>query len=239
MPWARFDDGFDDDPDVRMLSDQAVAAHVCATTWSSRHLTDGFVPVTALLTLRVTQGETLKELCSACIRGHLPFWTEVEGGYQIRSYLKYNPSKAQVLAEREANAARVGRHREGKRNGVGNGVTNGDVTHAPVPVPVPLKNTHNTRETETDPWEFPASVMQADTRWEGYMREQLEFRTGAQTQADREFLAAEKDPKRTVSLAIRSKWKLLRTPFEDKPAPNGKPDVQPIAEARAKLSGRG
>jgi len=66
--------------------------------------------------------------------GNAPFWYEVEGGYQIRPYLKFNPSKEQVLKERAASSERVGRFRNGARNAVTNAVTNASVTPAPVPV---------------------------------------------------------------------------------------------------------
>lgn len=85
------------------MSAPAVALHVCATTWSSRSLTDGFVPDARVR--KLPGGEDGVPAC--LLEGEKPWWVKVDGGYQIRSYLKFNPSKEKVLAEREAAKERM------------------------------------------------------------------------------------------------------------------------------------
>lgn len=98
MPWVKFDDGFDDEPEIDNLSDSAVALYFTATTWSSRNLTDGFIPFGRVRKLPGGSESAAEELCNC--GGDKPWWIRVEGGYQIRSFLKYNPSAAEVEAQR-------------------------------------------------------------------------------------------------------------------------------------------
>ncbi|MGB9886787.1 MAG: DnaD domain-containing protein [Moorellales bacterium] len=92
-----------------------MAMQVAALCYCNKYLTDGFIPrevVPTLLNLqglgmRLWQGELIgggeearwelivRDLIEAGI------WEEVEGGYRIHDYLDYQPSKAEVLAERE------------------------------------------------------------------------------------------------------------------------------------------
>jgi hypothetical protein len=77
-------------------------------------------------------------------------------GYQFVSWTEYQPTKAQVEREREATRVRVREHRNGRRNAVTPGVTNGAGTAAPSrPVPSVPKGTAGgsaarTAETEAE-----------------------------------------------------------------------------------------
>lgn len=97
MPWVRFDDGFDDSDDIDNMSTDAIALHVCATTWSSRNLTDGFIPEGRVRKLPGGNDQAIAELCA----GEKPWWVRVSGGFQVRSYLKYNPSGQEFKERRE------------------------------------------------------------------------------------------------------------------------------------------
>lgn len=97
MPWVRFDDGFDDSDDIDAMSTDAIALNLCATTWSSRNLKDGFIPDARVPKLPGGNPAAVAELCA----GDLPWWVRVDGGYQIRSFLKYNPSAEDVKKQRE------------------------------------------------------------------------------------------------------------------------------------------
>lgn len=124
MPWVRFDDRFDDQDDIDLMSCEAIALNLCATTWSSRNRTDGFIPEARARRLPGGTAEAIQQLCS----GDKPWWERVEGGYQIRSFLKYNPSAEDVRAYRQAAAERKAKSRDGYRADATNGAD--DVTGA-------------------------------------------------------------------------------------------------------------
>jgi len=111
MPWLRTDDRFDDDADLDFLSEGAVALNLCAGTWSSRNLTDGFIPEARVRKLFGYSEAAVKLLLEAAAPGNKPWWIKVEGGYQIRNFLKYNPSAEQVRTERQRASERMQRAR--------------------------------------------------------------------------------------------------------------------------------
>jgi hypothetical protein len=93
VTWVRLDDGMSDHPKIAALSNAALGAMVRALCYCARNLTDGFVPFKVL-----GRYSTAKERADLVTSGVLD---EVAGGYQIHDYLDYQPSKAEVLAERE------------------------------------------------------------------------------------------------------------------------------------------
>jgi hypothetical protein len=135
LPWIKFDDHFDEHPKIAALSDSAFSLWVTSIAYSNRNLTDGFIPsMVGLGKLRFCDGNTIQPIRELEAAG---LWESCEGGWRIHDYSDFQPSKAQVLAERENNRIRQGRFRG--RNAVTNAVDNGPVTGAPVPVPVPKK----------------------------------------------------------------------------------------------------
>lgn len=134
MPWVKLDDRFPSHRKVALLSDRAFRLYVSALCWSSENLTEG----------HITQREL--PLVSARLRGvkaaageleAAQLWDRVDGGWEIHDFLEYNPDRAKVKSEREANAARQKAFRERKkaereakraaeeatRNATSNGVT--------------------------------------------------------------------------------------------------------------------
>lgn len=89
MTWLRIDDGFPYHPKVLNLSDRAFRAHVTAMCHAARYLTDG----------AVTPGVTGKRETDELVKAGL--WHKTEDGWAINDYLEYNPSRAEVEAERE------------------------------------------------------------------------------------------------------------------------------------------
>ena len=91
LSWFKLDDSFFDNPKIAALSDAAQLAYVKGGIYCARNLTDGLIP-----TRKADEfaGKVIKELVP-----HL--WEPVTGGYTVHDYLEYNPSKAQVTAERE------------------------------------------------------------------------------------------------------------------------------------------
>lgn len=126
MPWVRLDDRFPSHRKVALLSDRAFRLYVSALCWASENLTEGLVQDKELpLVARLRGAKTAaKELEEARL------WDRVEGGWQIHDYLEYNPDRARVQADRDANAARQKAFRDRKRaekeaarNGSSNAVT--------------------------------------------------------------------------------------------------------------------
>lgn len=150
MTWFKFDDGFHSHPKVQALFEgpcpgDAIALFTLAGSWCSKELTDGAVPLGF-----VRRSGLHKEAADELVRVRL-FDACEDASFRVHNYLKYNPSRAQVLAEREKTKQRVTRHRNGGSNAVTEGVTPGvsqtvppeniDVsTLAPVPVPDPVPN---------------------------------------------------------------------------------------------------
>lgn len=157
MTWAKIDDAILDNPKIAKAGVYGFAMHVAAITWCARNLTDGHIPyarVTALLTLTKVWINTENPMALPegrdshsgntgldpyVVANHLVsvgLWHATDSGYEVHDYLKYNPSRAQVLAERERSKKRVQKHRSnGVCNGVTTGVSNAYVAVAPVPVP--------------------------------------------------------------------------------------------------------
>jgi hypothetical protein len=94
MGWLRLDDAFGDHPKVIGLSDRAFRAHVEGLVYCARYLTDGQVPKAKGPVPRVAV-----ELERAGL------WSSTKRGWVIHDFLDYNPSKAEVEADREARSA--------------------------------------------------------------------------------------------------------------------------------------
>lgn len=156
MTWVKLDDHMAEHPKFVRLGDLAplaLALQVRAMCYSARYLTDGRIPPQAIGQLIVgfaaygietggvagmmTVGEQADAFDWPAIMVKAGLWEKSRGDYVIHDYLKYNPSREQVLADREANAKRQQKFR-GR-----NGVTNGEVTRdsgistgTPYPYPI-------------------------------------------------------------------------------------------------------
>lgn len=138
MTWVKLDDAFAENPKVRPLSDRAFRLYVAGLCHCAAQLTDGLIErhkVGALLP-KVTK-PMVRELVDAVL------WLEHADGFEVKDYLKYNPTREQVMRERDAAAERKRRWqeaREAKRNAVPNAVKNaarnGERSGAP-PHPAP------------------------------------------------------------------------------------------------------
>lgn len=124
--WLRLDDTMDEHEKIEALSDAAYRAHMRGLHYCARQLSDGFVPA------KRTPAE-IEELTMAPRQGS-PLWEPCAGGWMIHDYLAYNPSRAKVLAEREAAARRKEAYKERRLERVPNGGGN-DSPSRPVPPP--------------------------------------------------------------------------------------------------------
>lgn len=114
MTWFRIDDSFYSHPKVARLFDgdrggEAVAMWTLAGSWCANQLTDGFVPNGQLKRFGV-DASVAAELVRVAL------WEQGDGGYWFHDFLDYNPSRSQVLADREAGVRRslLSRARRGR-----------------------------------------------------------------------------------------------------------------------------
>lgn len=105
MTWFKVDDSFDFHPKAVAAGNAALGLWVRAGAYASRQLTEGFVPTGMLAAL----GAKPKD-AGALVKAGL--WVSVEGGYRFHQWEQANPTKAAVLADRQAAAARQRRARE-------------------------------------------------------------------------------------------------------------------------------
>ena len=121
MPWVRIDDGYADHPKLAAVGPLGQALWLAGLAYCNRNLTDGFIPWSAsqrlvTWTYRDDLGQvsiylgshndapvTNEYVCGLLVGARL--WIEVPGGFLIHDYEKYQPTKAQIMAEREAKAA--------------------------------------------------------------------------------------------------------------------------------------
>ena len=107
MPWVKLDDAFPEHRKVDSVSDGAFRLHVAGICFSSRMLTDGFIPKDRVgrLTPKVRESH-IAELVDADL------WAPVVGGWSIHDYLEYNPSRAEVNERREVERKRKDKQRK-------------------------------------------------------------------------------------------------------------------------------
>lgn len=119
MTFAQLHDGFYRNPKVRKAGHAAAWLWAASIGYASEGLTDGFVPSHDLgLLVSDLEGKALAKAVARLVEVGL--WEVVDGGWRIHDYLKWNYSKAAVLAKREATLARVNKHRSAPRHGEGN-----------------------------------------------------------------------------------------------------------------------
>ena len=165
MPWVRVDDRFDEHPKLARVGPLGWGVWLAGLAYCNRNLTDGFIPRASARRLADFEfeldGETYQLAVTAGMGGtdlspdwvinlllEAALWEEVKGGYRVHDYHEYQPSKERVLAERQKNAKRQEKFRNGVTpsvtdavsNASSNGTCNEAVTGAPVPVPKPVPN---------------------------------------------------------------------------------------------------
>lgn len=120
MPWLRLDDGILDNRKIAGLSAAGFALYVAAIVHCGRNLTNGFIPEAALprlLSPAEDDAQYARTIRALIAHGLLE---TCEGGYRVHDYLKYNPSRRQVLRERAAARQRMRIVRANKTRSSGN-----------------------------------------------------------------------------------------------------------------------
>lgn len=165
MAWVRVDDHFDEHPKLARVGPLGWGVWLAGIAYCNRNLTDGFIPwekARGLVTFEVVDddgmvmslawtskmaGQDIDMQWAIDLMVRVGLWKTVyEGervsGYRIHDYDEYQPSKAEVLADRSQNAKRQSKHRQrlkdrnGESNAVTNAGSNAAVTGAPYPKPV-------------------------------------------------------------------------------------------------------
>jgi hypothetical protein len=128
MPWTRLDDLFAQHPKMQAAGPLGLALQTAALCYCNQYLTDGFVPrdVAAKL-LRFdnidliddSEHEHATRMNWQLVVDRLVAvgaWDTVEGGWSIHDFDKYQPTREQVLAEREASRKRQLKLRKSRRD---------------------------------------------------------------------------------------------------------------------------
>lgn len=107
MPWFKVDDAFHSHPKVLATSPAALGLWVVAGSWSSAHLTEGFVPDDVVQRLVPGSSQLASELVTAGL------WKRRKYGYVFHDWLDQNPTKKEAIAAREkkASGGALGNHR--------------------------------------------------------------------------------------------------------------------------------
>lgn len=108
MVWVRLEDTFPDHPKVAGLSDGAFRVFVEGLCYCNRHLTDGALPAPCRLPAGSKAG-TFRRRANELVRAGL--WTPDGAGWRVHDYEKYQPTRAQVLRQRELARDRKRRER--------------------------------------------------------------------------------------------------------------------------------
>lgn len=112
MTWFRVDDSFAFHAKIVAAGNAALGLWVRAGAWSSQQLTDGFVPTHMVPSLGNRAQAT------ALVKAGV--WLDEEGGYRFHDWLNYQPSAAEVEADRASkHEAKV---QAGRAGGVASGI---------------------------------------------------------------------------------------------------------------------
>ena len=144
MPWVRFEDDYLGSPKLSTLSTAAIALDMAGIIYSARELRDGHLTVRDVQVLaQLLAIRRWQPLVDELIR--VRRWVGESNGYAIHDYLKYQPSRAHVLAQRATDRQRkrirspAGNHQESIRNPAS--PESARIPDAPDPVPESSVNT--------------------------------------------------------------------------------------------------
>ena len=135
MTWFKVDDDFWSHPKVIGLPLSAIGLWTKAGAYSAKFETDGRLNLAQIAPL----GGRRRDIDRLVEAG---LWVSTLAGIEFVDWEQYQPTKAQIAAERKARAERIRKWREARRNAVTdaatNTVTNTVSNAAPVPVPEPV-----------------------------------------------------------------------------------------------------
>lgn len=151
MPWIKVDDHFDEHPKLARVGPLGWSLWLAGLAYCNRNLTDGFIPyitarrlvsweflmprdgsdVEQVWSIGINTGMHGEDVDSDLVIGLLidaGLWEEVTAGYRVHDYQEYQPSKADVVAERQkwADKKRRGRQSHGDSRGDSGGDSRGE-----------------------------------------------------------------------------------------------------------------
>ena len=174
MTWIKIDDQINNHPKMLAAGPLAQLLHFKALVYCGQYLTDGFIPESAI-SMFIDTGDkmvllvegsyfeesdsqveivTAKDLADRLVQAGLwePIANGMANGWQIHDYLKYQPSRSDVLADRGVKSkarseagkkgaeSRWGEQNQGSSHSKGHskGHSKPMAKNGPVPVPVPV-----------------------------------------------------------------------------------------------------
>lgn len=105
MAWLKIDDRVRTHPKIVEAGPVAAWFWFCGICYCREHLTDGFIADKMLSTL-VPGAPSWKRPAAALVAAGL--WHREERGYRVHDFLEWNPSRAEVEAQRAADRQRKG-----------------------------------------------------------------------------------------------------------------------------------
>ena len=124
MNWIKLDNNFLENRKIDSLSPLAKLLYLDGLLYSSRQMTDGFIPKSRVGAIE--QQPLVAEILSVSEWSN-GLWYEVEGGYQIHDIEKYQKPKAYIEEVQRKNQEKLANWRKRKRLEEGETVT-GEVT---------------------------------------------------------------------------------------------------------------
>ena len=115
MPWFKVDDSTHAHPKMRRAGKAAVGLWVMCGSYAAAYLTDGIIPAETAAEGTATQIAKLVKVGLWHERGHdCPRCPQpTAGDFVMHDYLRYNPSRARVIADRDREAEKKRNQRAG------------------------------------------------------------------------------------------------------------------------------
>lgn len=110
MTWAKLDDQFPHHPKSLKVGLEALGFDAAGICYCARHLTDGFIADASILAVYPPIRDPHR-LAKRLVRAGRWRRDNRRKGYVIHHYLDYNPSREQVIREREAAKVRANKRR--------------------------------------------------------------------------------------------------------------------------------
>jgi len=142
MAWVRLDDHFDEHPKLAAAGALGIALWTTGLAYCNRNLTDGLIPSSIAHRLISTEGlydASGRELHCRDIAEQLVdcgLWERDGDDYRVHDYLEFQPSRDQVLEEREKARVRMQRRRSSREVRANNKRS----SDAPKPKPKPINH---------------------------------------------------------------------------------------------------
>ena len=120
MRYARIEENAMDHPKFIALNAGAWRLWCEGNTYCQKHLTNGFIPASAVKGFRYYSAGAQKQLLEAMVPNKGPLWDRTDGGFLMHDYLDWNDSAEKVLKARQDGKDRLERWRteQAKKRGV-------------------------------------------------------------------------------------------------------------------------